>query len=120
MLRTISKKLIYLVYSNSTSDFDLWFSSVILAQEHPLHTSPPPSISLTYPPDLSPLIPEPVERMNVMPSVSITPASPSSVIGKAMRPNQLDLEGPIRPARQLKSSNLSVSCEFYSGFWSGW
>lgn len=59
-----------------------------------------------YPPyaDLSPLIPESVEHIQVPPTFSITPA-PSSV-PKAIRPNQLDLDGPVRPARHLKAPNM--------------
>lgn len=52
--------------------------------------------------DLPPLIPEPVEHMHFTPSVSITPAPDTVVPQKAIRPNQLNLEGPIRPARHLK------------------
>ncbi|XP_049823954.1 rho GTPase-activating protein 21-B isoform X5 [Aethina tumida] len=52
--------------------------------------------------DLPPLIPEPVERMHLAPSVSITPA-PTVVQTRPARPNQLDLEGPVRPARHLKA-----------------
>lgn len=54
--------------------------------------------------DLPPLIPESVEHIQVPPTVSITPA-PSSVT-KAIRPNQLDLDGPVRPARHLKAPNV--------------
>ncbi|XP_063921383.1 rho GTPase-activating protein 21 isoform X5 [Zophobas morio] len=60
--------------------------------------------------DLPPLIPEPVEHMHCTPSVSITPA-PTVLVpqtSKAVRPNQLDLEGPVRPARHLKPPSSTV------------
>ncbi|XP_064210907.1 rho GTPase-activating protein 21-B isoform X7 [Tribolium castaneum] len=60
--------------------------------------------------DLPPLIPEPVEHMHFTPSVSITPA-PTVLVpqpSKAVRPNQLDLEGPVRPSRHLKPPSSSV------------
>jgi hypothetical protein len=60
--------------------------------------------------DLPPLIPEPVEHMHFTPSVSITPA-PTVLVpqtSKAVRPNQLDLEGPVRPARHLKPPSSTV------------
>lgn len=67
-----------------------------------LNTQPP-----QYPlyADLPPLIPESVEHIQIPPTVSITPA-PSSV-PKAVRPNQLDLDGPVRPARHLKPPNVN-------------
>lgn len=52
-----------------------------------------------FPGDLPPLIPEPVERIQVTPAVEITPV-PKSV---AVRPSQLDLGyRPTRPARHLR------------------
>lgn len=54
--------------------------------------------------DLPPLIPESVEHIQVPPIVSITPAP--TTIPKAIRPNQLDLEGPVRPARHLKAPTI--------------
>lgn len=66
-----------------------------------METNTPSSLS-----DLPPLIPEPVEHIQIPPTVSITPA-PSSV-PKAIRPNQLDLDGPVRPARQLKAPNANI------------
>lgn len=58
--------------------------------------------------DLPPLIPEPVEHMHFTPSVSITPAPTILQTSKAVRPNQLDLEGPVRPARHLKPPTTIV------------
>lgn len=56
--------------------------------------------------DLPPLIPESVEHIQLLPTVSITPAP--SPIPKAVRPNQLDLDGPVRPARHLKAPNVNI------------
>lgn len=49
--------------------------------------------------DLPPLIPLPVERM--LPSLAITPP--------AVRPNQLDLGRPTRPARHLRPPSVDPS-----------
>lgn len=52
--------------------------------------------------DLPPLIPEPVERIQVTPALAVTPAPASSPKSPAIRPNQLDLGYPTRPARHLR------------------
>lgn len=56
--------------------------------------------------DLPPLIPEPVEHIHITPTVFITPV-PSQILSKATRPNQLDLDGPVRPVRHLKVHNAN-------------
>ncbi|XP_018575341.1 rho GTPase-activating protein 21 isoform X4 [Anoplophora glabripennis] len=58
--------------------------------------------------DLPPLIPEPVEHIHLAPTVSITPAPATADPSKAVRPTQLDLEGPVRPARHLKPPSTNV------------
>ncbi|CAG9834844.1 unnamed protein product [Diabrotica balteata] len=55
--------------------------------------------------DLPPLIPEPVEQIPVTPSLSVTPAPAH----KAIRPTQLDLEGPIKSIWHLKPPNIQDS-----------
>lgn len=57
-----------------------------------------------YNPDLSPLIPEPVERMQIAPIVSVTPA-PAKI---PVRPTQLDLNAPKRPQRLLRPNSAAV------------
>lgn len=52
--------------------------------------------------DLPPLIPEPVERMQATPALAVTPAPASRPKSPAVRPNQLDLGYPTRPARHLR------------------
>lgn len=67
------------------------------AQQEAMDLSHPPQYA-----DLPPLIPEPVERMQVTPALAITPAPASSPKSPAIRPNQLDLGYPTRPARHLR------------------
>ncbi|XP_072388451.1 rho GTPase-activating protein 23 isoform X2 [Diabrotica undecimpunctata] len=55
--------------------------------------------------DLPPLIPEPVEQIPVTPSLSVTPAPAH----KAIRPTQLDLEGPVKSIWHLKPPNIQDS-----------
>lgn len=67
--------------------------------------------------DLPPLIPESVEHIQVPTTESIARAPPSAP--KAIRPNQLDLNGPVRPARHLKAPKVlnnenSTGLEFSS------
>lgn len=59
--------------------------------------------------DLPPLIPEPVEHINLTPTVSITPAPTNlNLKQKLQRPTQLDLDGPVRPNRHLKPPTLNI------------
>ncbi|KAK5645164.1 hypothetical protein RI129_006464 [Pyrocoelia pectoralis] len=51
---------------------------------------------------LSPLIPEPVEHLQINPTVAIIPATPPVLKPSPVRPNQLDLESPVRPVRKLQ------------------
>lgn len=61
-----------------------------------------------FPGDLSPLIPEPVERIQVTPAVEITPVPKS----QAVRPSQLDLDyRPTRPARHLRPSPATLDSQ---------
>ncbi|KAJ8912112.1 hypothetical protein NQ315_005448, partial [Exocentrus adspersus] len=59
--------------------------------------------------DLSPLIPEPVEHIQLTPTVSVTLVPDQG--NRPIRPTQLNLEGPVRPARHLKplpSTNVDI------------
>ncbi|XP_031352150.1 uncharacterized protein LOC116177335 isoform X3 [Photinus pyralis] len=57
---------------------------------------------------VSPLIPEPVEHLQINPTVAIIPATPPILKPSPVRPNQLDLGSPVRPLRKLQ---LSLSGE---------
>lgn len=57
----------------------------------------------------TPLIPVPVEQINLTPTVSITPAPTNLNLNqKLQRPTQLNLDGPVRPNRHLKPPTLNI------------
>ncbi|KAF2882336.1 hypothetical protein ILUMI_23835 [Ignelater luminosus] len=59
---------------------------------------------------LSPLIPEPVECIQISPTLMVTPETPAPAPKTPpVRPTQLDLGSPIRPARRLHLSRSGDS-----------
>ncbi|KAF5295367.1 hypothetical protein FQR65_LT01557 [Abscondita terminalis] len=60
-------------------------------------------------PPLSPLIPEPVEHLQKNPILAVVPATPPVPKSPPIRPNQLDLESPVRPARKVQLSHSGES-----------
>lgn len=92
-----------LTLSLSTISCKLLFHAILLLHSEPEAAMETNTSHSLYPDsaDLPALIPIPVEHLQIPPTVSFTP-SPSSV-PQATRPNQMDLDGPVRPARHLKA-----------------
>lgn len=84
-------------FFNTFGPCEIFLFEIKEAQQEAMDLSHPTQYA-----DLPPLIPLPVERMQATPALAVTPAPASSPKSPAIRPNQLDLGYPTRPARHLR------------------